>query len=85
MTIPKEDHCNRLTFTVPTALSRGEAVAVRLDLKKDFRFAHGEPSAVFGLDSARGEIIFYNGYEQENLPPFPRPPVEVEIMEMRFE
>jgi beta-galactosidase len=85
VTIPKEDHCNRLTFTVPTALSRGEAVAVRLDLKKDFRFAHGEPSAVFGLDSARGEIIFYNGYEQENLPPFPRPPVEVEIMEMRFE
>ena len=27
----------------------------------------------------------YNGYEQENCPPFPRPPLEVEITEMRFE
>ena len=32
-----------------------------------------------------GEDIFYNGYENEYVPPFPRPPLEVEITEMRFE
>ena len=86
VTIPKADHRNRLTYTIPTELSRGKAVTMRLDLKKDFRFANqlGEDFR-FGLDEARGEIIFYNGYEQEGVPPFPRPPVEVEITEMRFE
>ena len=82
VTIPKDNHRNRLTCTIPTELSRGRSVTLRLDLEKDFRFAH---DGKFSLDNARGEIIFYNGYERVNVPPFPRPPLEVEITEMRFE
>ena len=85
VTIPKSDHRNRLTCTIPAEISRGKVVTVRLDLSKDFRFAMEAKENAFGLDAARGEIIFYNGYENERTPPFPRPPVEVEIVEMRFE
>ena len=82
VTIPKDNHRNRLTCTIPTEISRGRSVTLRLDLEKDFRFAQ---EGTFGLDNARGEIIFYNGYERESVPSFPRPPLEVEITEMRFE
>lgn len=86
VTIPKADHRNRLTCTIPTELSHGKAVTLRLDLKKDFRFAYQQgPGFRFGLDEARGEIILYNGYERDGAPPFPRPPVEADILEMRFE
>ena len=63
LTIPKQDHHNRLTYTFPTSLSDGCPVTLRLDLRKDFRFAREESS--FGLDEARGEIILYNGYEAD--------------------
>lgn len=82
VTIPKDDHRNRLFYTIPAAISKGRYVTVRLSIEKDFRFACSE---TFGMDQARGEIIFYNGRERDEVPPFPRPPVDVEISEMRFE
>ncbi|MBR4611689.1 MAG: hypothetical protein IKO40_03145, partial [Kiritimatiellae bacterium] len=82
ITIPKSDHSNRLTYTLPTAFSCGKPVTLRLDLAKDFHFVAKES---FPLSEARGEIILYNGYEKEWTPPFPRPPVEAEILEMRLE
>ena len=85
VTIPKDNHRNRLTCTLPTEMSHGKDVTVRLDLSKDFRFAMEAKENAFGMDAARGEIIFYNGYENERVPPFPRPSVMVDILEMRFE
>ena len=85
VTIPKDNHRNRLTCTLPTEMSHGKDVTVRLDLSKDFRFAMEATENAFGMDAARGEIIFYNGYENERVPPFPRPSVVVDILEMRFE
>lgn len=82
VTIPKSDHSSRLTYTIHTALSQGEPVTLRLDLTKDFRFVTKES---FPLSEARGEVILYNGYEKEWTPPFPRPPVEAEILEMHLE
>ncbi|MGI6495591.1 MAG: glycoside hydrolase family 2 protein [Kiritimatiellia bacterium] len=82
VTIPKRDHGNRLTYTIQTDLSRGEAVTMRLDLARDFRFVQKDG---FGPGEWRGEIIFYNGYEKEWVPPFPHPPVAAEILEMKFE
>lgn len=80
LTIPRQDHRNRLTYTLPTSLSDGAPVTLRLDLRKDFRFAR---EGSFGLDEARGEIILYNGYEADR--GLPRPPVALEILEMKFE
>ena len=82
ITIPKSDHHNRLSCTIPTELSRGELITLRLSIDKDFRFAE---KGTFSLGEARGEIIFYNGYEKTNVPQFPRPPLEVDIVEMKFE
>ena len=80
LTIPKQDHRNRLTCTFPTSVSDGRPVTLRLDLQKDFRLAN---EAAFGLDEIRGEIILYNGYESDQ--GLPRPATELEILEMKFE
>jgi len=80
LTIPRQDHSNRLTCTFPTSVSGGKPVTLRLDLAKDFRFAK---DGTFGLDEIRGEIIAYNGYEMgfgER-----RPSVGLEILELKFE
>ena len=82
ITIPKTDHSNRLTYTLHTAFSRGKPVTLRLDLAKDFHFV-GRDS--FPLSEARGEVIFYNGFEKEWTPPFPRPSFNAEIMDIHFE
>lgn len=82
ITIPSKDGGKRLTYSLQTAFSRGEAVTMRLDLTKDFRTAQRD---TFGLAEAKGEIVFWNGYEKEWTPAFPRPAVEAEILEMRFE
>ena len=82
ITIPKSDHSNRLTYTLPTAFSRGRPVMLRLDLAKDFHFVARD---AFPLSEARGEVIFYNGYEKEWTPPFPRPAVEADILDVRME
>ncbi len=82
ITIPKSDHSNRLTCTLPTAFSRGRPVTLRLDLAKDFHFVARD---AFPLSEARGEVIFYNGYEKVWTPPFPRPAVEADILDVRME
>ena len=82
ITIPAKDGGKRLTYSLQTAFSRGEAVTMRLDLAKDFRAAQRE---TFDLVDAKGEIVFWNGYEKEWTPAFPRPPVEADILEVRFE
>ena len=82
VTIPKSDHSSRLTYTIHTSLSHGEPVTLRLDLDRDFRLVTRRG---FPLLEARGEIVLRNGFEKEWTPPFPRPPVEAEILEMRFE
>ncbi len=80
--IPKKDNSSRLTYTIHTSLSHGEPVTLRLDLDRDFRLVTRRG---FQLSEARGEIVLRNGFEKEWTPPFPRPPVEAEILEMRFE
>lgn len=80
LTIPEQNHRNRLTYTFPTSVSGGRPVTLRLDLEKDFRFAN---EGTFGRDEIRGEIIVYNGYEAKRGER--RPPVSVEISEMKFE
>jgi len=80
LTIPRQDHGNRLTCTFPTSVSAGSPVTLRLNLRKDFRFAK---DGTFGLDEIRGEIILYNGYEARRGER--RPPVSFEILNMKFE
>jgi len=80
LTIPNENHSERLTCTFPTSLSDGDSVTVRLDLRRDFRFANGSS---FDLSKARGEIIFYNGYE--DVLGESRPSVSFAVEELKFE
>ena len=82
ITILAKDGIKRLTYSLQTAFSHGEAVTVRLDLAKDF---HAAQRDTFGLADAKGEIIFWNGFEKDWVPSFPRPAVQADILDLRFE
>ena len=82
ITIPAKDGIKRLTYSLQTAFSHGETVTVRLNLARDF---HAAQRDTFGLADAKGEITFWNGFEKEWVPAFPRPAVAADILELRFE
>ena len=79
LTLPKKDHTNRLTFTLPVSADPGTEKKVVLDLEKDFRYAKPDR---FPLSDIRGELIIYNGYERDC--GFPRPPIKLELLSVVF-
>lgn len=80
ITLPKSDHSTCRIYTLPVADDGGEERTACLDLESDFRFA--DPAKPFPMTDCRGEVLIYNGYCRK--PFYPRPPVKVDILSMKF-